>query len=457
MDPFSCYLSIWILKDVSVVNLLLPVLLLDRWQQVGGGSASSGVGSGLTSLTQDSGYPESDVRGGITTPTTPTPTKENSSSANSSKDTGKPYQRSLNGGEEVKVHGWNDPASGPSQSAADTSQLLSDQTAQLSTTSSQVSSGLGSMVSSGTGSSSCGAGGGGDGNSRRSCVSAQPTPTSMDTTSGKTTFWENRNDTDSSCLFQLSTSTSADERTGFNQSRETGTVVSSFDAVPTAGNNATYSTNNWNGNPSEVGYDGQHPPRGYSSLNWAGGQSGSYFTSSSGYTEQGTSQRNCPPPSSGNGQADWSRTSFSIQPCGYAAYSYGGQTQSINYPLYPLEAQPPSAGYRGGGGYTGWGDVSVPTPSFNASTSYADLFSEAMNSRLMAQQQQPQSTPNLEELQSPPSASTSSMTTGSFGAFGDGGMSTSYDPLNSNLVVCSMPPLLQTGGASTGLYPTAFN
>ncbi|KAL5110119.1 hypothetical protein TcWFU_003563 [Taenia crassiceps] len=450
-------------KDTA--SSLLSSETSDRWQHVGGGSASSGVGSGLTNLTQDSGYPDSDLRGGITTPTTPTPVKDTSASSSVEP----PYRRSAEG--EEKILGWGETsvaATASTQPSTGAGHLPLDQTAQMSTTSSQVSSGLGSMVSSGTGSSSCG--GGGDGNSQRSCVSTQPIASSMDTSSGKMAFWEGHNDSDSSCLFQLSTSstvhTTVSEKTDFSQPRSG--VVSSFD--PTADNGSIpYSANSWSGNQSETAYAPHPSSRDYVSPNWSAGQSASYFNSAGGYStstvsDQGTSQRNCPPSANGTNNNsnisnnEWSRTPYSGQTCGYPDYGYGGQMQSVNYPLYPLDSQP-SAIYRGN--YGGWSDVNmagggsnVATPtSFNAS--YAGLFSEAMNSRLMVQQhQQHQSASSLEELQ--PSLSTSAMS-GGFGFSGGGGVTTSYDPLNSNLVVCSMPPLLQAENAVSSLHPAAFN
>ncbi|KAH9282701.1 Transcriptional activator [Echinococcus granulosus] len=455
-------------KDVA--SSLLSGEPTDRWQHVSGGSASSGVGSGLTNMTQDSGYPESDLRGGITTPTTPTPIKD--TSASSSVET--PYQRLAEG--EEKMLGWGETsvaATASTQPSTGASHLPPDQTAQLSTTSSQVSSGLGSMVSSGTGSSSCGGGtgsGGGDGGSRRSCVSTRPVASSMDTSSVKMPFWEGRNDSDSSCVFQLSSSSTAQttvsERTDFSQPRSG--VVSSFD--PSAdGGSVPYSVNSWRGNQSEATYATHPQSRDYASSNWSAEQSASYFTSAAGYStsnvpEQGTSQRTCPPSasSSNNNSSissnEWSRVSYSGQTCGYPDYGYGGQMQSMNYPLYPLESQPPAV-YRGS--YNGWSDANMTGGSSNVVTptsfnnSYAGLFSETMNSRLMVQQhQQHQSASNLEELQ--PTLSTSSMSVG-FGFSSGGGVTTSYDPLNSNLVVCSMPPLLQAENAAPGLYPAAFN
>ncbi|VDM30192.1 unnamed protein product [Hydatigera taeniaeformis] len=454
-------------KDAA--SSLLSSESTDRWQNVGGGSASSGVGSGLTNMTQDSGYPESELRGGITTPTTPTPIKDTSASSSVEP----PYQRSA---EEEKMLGWGETsvtATPSTKPSSGTGHLPLDQTAQMSTTSSQVSSGLGSMVSSGTGSSSCGGGtgsGGGDGNSRRSCVSAQPIASTMNTSSSKLAFWEGQNDSDSSCLFQLSTSstthTTVSERVDFTQPRSS--VVPSFDPAADSGT-TPYSVNSWNGNQSESAYATHPPSRDYASSNWSVGQPSGYFTSASGYStstvsDQSTSQRTCPlsANSTNNGSSiannEWSRASYSGQTCGYPEYSYGGQMQSMNYPLYPLESQPPAI-YRGG--YSGWSDVNmtgsgsnVVTPtSFNAS--YAGLFSEAVNSRLMVQQhQQHQTAPNLEELQ--PTLSSSSMS-GGFGFSSGGGVTTAYDPLNSNLVVCSMPPLLQAENAASGLHPTAFN
>lgn len=372
--------------------------------------------------------------------------------------------------------GWGETsvaATASTQPSTGTGHLPLDQTAQMSTTSSQVSSGLGSMVSSGTGSSSCGGGagsGGGDGSSRRSCVSTQPIASSMDASSGKVAFWEGQNDSDSSCLFQLSSSstthTTVSEKADFSQPRSG--VVSSFD--PTAdGGSIPYLANSWSGNQSETAYATHPPPRDYVLANWSAGQSTNYFASAGGYStstasDQSTSQRNCPPSANGTSNSssisnnEWSRAAYSGQACGYPDYNYGGQMQSMNYPLYPLDSQP-SAIYRGN--YGGWSDVNmagsgsnVATPtSFNAS--YAGLFSEAVNSRLMVQQhQQHQSVSNLEELQ--PTLSTSTMS-GGFGFSGGGGVTTSYDPLNSNLVVCSMPPLLQAENAASGLQPAAFN
>ncbi|KAL5968249.1 Transcriptional activator cubitu interruptu [Taenia solium] len=454
-------------KDAA--SSLLSSEPIDRWQHVGGGSASSGVGSGLTNLTQDSGYPDSDLRGGITTPTTPTPIKDTSASSSVEP----PYRRAVEG--EEKMLGWGETsitATASAQPSTGAGHLSLDQTAQMSTTSSQVSSGLGSMVSSGTASSSCGGGAGsagGDGSSRRSCVSTQPIASSMDTSSGKMAFWEGQNDSDSSCLFQLSSSSTAhttvSEKTDFSQPRSG--VVSSFD--PTAdGGSIPYSANSWSGNQSETVYATHPPSRDYVSSNWLSGRSASYFTSADGYStstvsDQSTSQRNCPSSANGTNNSsisnnEWSRTSYSGQTCGYPDYGYGGQMQSMNYPLYPLDSQP-SAIYRGN--YGGWSDVNmagggsnVTTPtSFNAS--YAGLFSEAMSSRLIMQQhQQHQSASNLEELQ--PTLSASSMS-GSFGFNGGSGITASYDPLNSNLVVCSMPPLLQAENAAPGLHPAAFN
>ncbi|KAM7538267.1 hypothetical protein Aperf_G00000059457 [Anoplocephala perfoliata] len=416
----------------------------DRWQHVGRGSASSGVGSGLTNITQDSGYPESDLQGGIATPTTPTPIKDGNTPAPN------PTPESA---------GWNEPAS--QQPAAivqqQQQQLLSDQANQMSTTSSQVSSGLGSMVSSGTGgSSSCGGGSGGggtgDASSNRSCIS------NMDTTSSKMAFWESRNDSDSSCLFQLSSSnssaaaqTTVSERTEFNQSRG---IAPPFDPS-TNGNagRASYSINNWSANQSETGYTGQPSSRDYTLTNWSTGQSAGYFASGYSEHQQQRGQR--------NNSNEWPRGIYSGQPSVYSDYAYGGQTQSVNYPLYTLDNQ--SSGYRGSGNYGGWGDVNMAGSSSNAATptafntSYAGLFSEAMNSRLVSQQQQQSLASNLEELQSSQGGFDFGINSG-----GGGGVNVTsppYDPLNSNLVVCSMPPLLQTENAAgtSSLYPAAFN
>ncbi|VDL19942.1 unnamed protein product [Hymenolepis diminuta] len=407
----------------------------DRWQrqqhQFGGrGSASSGVGSGLTNMTQDSGYPDSDLRvRGITTPTTPTPIIKDG--GNTPAD-------------------WND-----SSQQHQPPQLLPDQATQVSTTSSQVSSGLGSMVSSsGTGgSSNCG----GDATSHRSCVSNMDTTTTAAAPT-KMAFWESRNDADSSCLFQLSSSnassaaqvTVSEQRVpDFNQSRSVGPAFDHSSRTP-------YSVNNWSSNQSETGYTSQTPSRDYAQSNWSstGQSAGVYFAS--GYSDQQV-QRN-------TNSTEWSRNAYSGQPCVYPDYAYGGQTQSINYPLYPLDNQ--SSGYRGGNGNYGggWGDVSmtgsgsnVVTPTaFN--TSYAGLFSEAMNSRLMTQQQQQSSSSasNLEELQASSQGNFDFCINSSSGV---NVTSPPYDPLNSNLVVCSMPPLLQTENAfgNSGLYPAAFN
>nr|CDS28891.1 zinc finger transcription factor gli2 [Hymenolepis microstoma] len=404
----------------------------DRWQrqqqQLGGrGSASSGVGSGLTNMTQDSGYQDGDLRiRGITTPTTPTP---------------------------VIKDGGNTPADWDDSSQHhQPSQLLPDQVTQMSTTSSQVSSGLGSMVSSsGTGgSSNCG----GEANSHRSCVSNMDTTTTTAAASSKMAFWESRNDTESGCLFQLSsnaqTTVSEQRAPDFNQSRSVGSAFDQSSRV-------SYSINNWSTNQSETGYTSQTPSRDYSQSNWSstGHSTGVYFAS--GYSDQQT-QRN-------TNSNEWSRSAYSGQPCLYTDYPYGGQTQSMNYPLYPPDNQ--STGYRGGGSsyVGGWGDVivtgsgsNVVTPTAFNSSSYAGLFSEAMNSRLMVQQQQQNSSSvsNLEELQ------TSSQGNFDFGINSNGGVTVTgppYDPLNSNLIVCSMPPLLQTENASgnSGLYPAAFN
>uniref|UniRef100_A0A5K3F2P7 C2H2-type domain-containing protein n=1 Tax=Mesocestoides corti TaxID=53468 RepID=A0A5K3F2P7_MESCO len=414
-------------KDAG--NSLLTAESGDRWH-MSGGSASSGVGSGLTNLTQDSGYPESDLRPGIATPTTPTPVKDNPG--------GEPFQRAVK--TDDKLLAW-DAASQPPTGA---SQPLPEQAAQLSTTSSQVSSGLGSMVGSATGSSSCG---GGDGSVRQSRISAQPLLSTVEATN-KMAFWESRADreggftSDSSCLFSLASSqTTVSRGTDFGQAR--GSVASSFTGAP-------YSINNWSENQSEAEFLGQTAPRnvegGYNPSLWPAGNSSGYL-GATGYnasaapagSEQDASLRNCGVPNN----SDWARA-YPGQACGYPDYNFGGQSQPLSYPLYPSEHQ--SNVYRG---YTGWNDASmagssnVATPtSFN--TPYAGLFTEAMNSRLMAQQQGT----NLEELQP---AVTSS------GGFGFGiSTSASYDPLNSNLVVCSMPPLLQTEAAS-GMYPAAFN
>ncbi|VDN96171.1 unnamed protein product, partial [Rodentolepis nana] len=412
----------------------------DRWprqqqqQQLGGrGSASSGVGSGLTSMTQDSGYQDSDLRiRGITTPTTPTAVTKDD--GNTPAD-------------------WDD-----SSQHHQPSQLLPDQVTQMSTTSSQVSSGLGSMVSSsGTGgSSNCG----GEANSHRSCVSSMDTTTTTAAASSKMAFWESRNDTESSCLFQLSSNAQAtvSEPRGpdFSQSRSVGPAFDQSSRL-------SYSVNNWSTNPSETAYTSQTPSRDYAqSSNWSstGHSTGVYFAS--GYSDQQI-QRN-------TNSTEWSRSAYSGQPCLYTDYSYGAQTQSMNYPLYPPDNQ--STGYRGGGSIYagGWGEVmvtgsgsNVVTPtafnSSSSSSSYAGLFSEAMNSRLVVQQQQQpnsSSISNLEELQA---SSQGNFDFGINSSVGVNVTSPPYDPLNSNLIVCSMPPLLQTENASgnSGLYPAAFN
>lgn len=409
---------------------------------MGRGSASSGVGSGLTNMTHDSGYPESDLRGGIATPTTPTPIKDDSTPAPN------PTSESA---------GWSEPASQQQPAMVQQQQMLSDQATQMSTTSSQVSSGLGSMVSSGTGgSSNCGGGGGGGGTgdaaSSRSCIS------NIDTTSSKMAFWESRSDADSSCLFQLSSSnsssaaqTTVSERTEFSQSRG---IAPAFDP-PANGNagRAPYSINNWSANQSETGYTGQPSSRDYALTNWPTGQSAGYFVSGYSEHQQQRAQRS-------NSNA-WSRGTYSGQPPVYPDYAYSGQTQSVNYPLYPLDNQ--SSGYRSSGNYGGWGDVNMTGSGSNAATptafntsSYAGLFSEAMNSRLVSQQQQP-SASNLEELQSSQGGFEFGLSNGGGGSVNVA--SPPYDPLNSNLVVCSMPPLLQTENAAgtSSLYPAAFN
>lgn len=330
------------------------------------------------------------------------------------------------------------------------------QGAQLSTTSSQVSSGLGSMVSSaGTG--------GGESNSHRGCSmdTTADTTTSSASASGKMAFWETRNDhpdssTASSCLFQLSAGSSSNASSSVAQTTVSEQRPPEFSQSRSAGPLFDQSSANWNANQSEAGYSTQ---RDYAPhANWS--SSGGYFPT--GYTDQ---QRNT--------NSEWSRSGYSGQPpCVYPDYSnYGGQTQSMNYPLYPLDNQ--SSGYRGTGNNTwsGWGDVSMTagsgsnltTPTAFNTSSYAGLFSEsAMNSRLAAHQNSSSPGSNLEELQSATAiGAVGQQHQGNFSDFG-GGVNVSsppYDPLNSNLVVCSMPPLLQTENAAggAGLYPTAFN
>ncbi len=401
-----------------------------------GGTAPSGVGSGLTNLTQDSGYPESDLRAGISTPNTLT----------SLKDASEAFHRTTD------VANWDNAATA-NPSATPAQPPLPDPATQMSTTSSLVSSGLGTMASSRTGSSTCGDG---DGSNRQSRTATTVQP--LMETSNKMAFWESRNDRDTAYTGTTASSTT-NASCLFPQMGATQTVVSDQSRAGTAAsttgsfNPAAYP--NWGGNQTETGYANQPPSSsiegGYNPSLWPAGQPSSYFPSA--YPTAPASEQPQPQdvqeatPRTFGSSADWSRAYTTAYP-DYNA-SFGGQTQSANYPLYPLDHQ--ASAYRGYGGWgggnmTGSSNTATPT-SFQ--TPYAGLLNDAMNSRLMDQSQsQSQQGSNLEVLQPAVSASSGF-------DFNAGNTSGSYDSLSGNLVVCSMPPLLQAENA--GLYPTAFN